>query len=136
MTIVGKTAPLSAVRRASGFVRAAVIGFAVLIPLAALSPARADRSLPMASGDVAQLVAAVKNAYPNASILKIEREHAKRPGGSDVYEVKLLLADGQVLKLYFDPATLAPIARHDEDDDDHGHDDENDRRHQRKRGHW
>lgn len=135
MTTVWKTAPPSAVSRASGFVRAAVIGFAVLVPLAALSPARADMSLPMASGDVAQLVAAVKNAYPNASILKIEREHARRPGASDVYEVKLLLPDGQVLKLYYDPATLVPIARHDEDDDDHGHDGD-DRRHQRNRGRW
>lgn len=136
MTIVGKTAPLSAVGRASGLVRAAVIGFAMLVPLAPLSPVRADRPIATTSGDVAQLVAALKSAYPDASILKIESEHAGRPGGTEVYEVKLLLPDGQVLKLYYDPATLAPIARHDDDDDDHGHDDDEDRRHQRKRGHW
>lgn len=104
----------------------AALGFA-----APAGPALADRPIAMTSADVEKLLAKVKDEHPGASILKIERE--KHNGGSttDVYEVKLLRADGQVLKLYYDAATLAPMQGIDDDDKSELH-----RRRERRRGHW
>jgi uncharacterized membrane protein YkoI len=54
-----------------------------------------------------QLLSKVKAQHPNASILRVERE---RYGETEVYEMKLLGPDGQVLKLAYDTTSLAPIA--------------------------
>lgn len=98
----------------------------------ATAPANADRPIPLTSADIEQLLSKVKAEHPNASILKVERERSEGGGKGEVYEVKLLRPDGQVLKLYYDAATLAPVAHH-ANDDERG---EHRRQRERRRGHW
>jgi uncharacterized membrane protein YkoI len=93
---------------------------------------QAERPIAMTAAEIEQVMSKVKAQHPGASILKIEREREERLGDREIYEVKLLRPDGQVLKLYYDGATLAPIA-HRADDDDSG---EQHRRRERRRGHW
>lgn len=91
----------------------------------------ADGKVNIPAADLERLLSTVKAQHPEASVLKVEREPAEGRRG-DLYEVKLLRPDGQVLKLYFDATSLAPVLTHDEDDDGA----EQHRRRERRRGHW
>ena len=88
----------------------------------------AGAQVSIAPADLERLLAAVKAQYPEASVLKVEREPAEGQRG-DLYEVKVLRPDGQVLKLYFDTTSLAPVVSRNEDDEHH-------RRREGRRGHW
>lgn len=69
---------------------------AVLLPLAALAGEPAP---------VESLLAKVRADYPG-EILKVERDDGH---GREVYEVKVLTADGRVMKLIYDVRTLELI---------------------------
>lgn len=111
---------------------ARVVVAAAAIGVASAS-ARADREIPIASAEFEQLLAKVRAEHPDASILKVERERSESNAKAEVYEVKLLRPDGQVLKLYYDAATLAPVIRSGDDDDERG---KRHRHRERRRDHW
>ncbi len=104
----------------------------LLVAIVALSAgslaAEPSRSIP--GPELEKLMVKVKAEHPEARILKVERE--AEGGGAEVYEVKLLRPDGQVLKLYFDVGTLAPLAQSDLDDGTP----ERRRVRERRRGNW
>lgn len=105
---------------------------ALVIALVTLSAglAAAEPSREIPGPELERLMVKVKAEHPDARILKVERE--AEGGGPDVYEVKLLRPDGQVLKLYFDAATLAPVAQSSLDEGAP----ERRRLRERRRGHW
>ena len=117
-------------RRSAMSARLAVPALVMAAVVALGGAALADgKKVPPA--DLERLLSAVKAQHPQASILKVEREAAEGNRG-EVYEVKLLRPDGQVLKLYFDAATMAPVSHADEGEESPEHR----RRRERHRGHW
>lgn len=76
--------------------------------------AAAGPSRSITGAELEKLMVKVKAEHAEARILKVERE--AEGGGPELYEVKLLRPDGQVLKLYFDVESLAPVARGGLDD--------------------
>ena len=108
--------------------RAGAVLAAILITA---GPVNADRAISMSEAGLEQLLSKVKAEYPNASILKVEHERSDGDRKTGVYEVKLLRRDGQILKLYFDAATLEPVMRGDTADGG-----EHRRRRERRRGNW
>lgn len=94
-------------------------------------PVWAERRLEITAAGLEQLLSKVKAEHPNASILKIEHELPEGDGKTAMYEIKLLRRDGQILKLYYDAATLEPVMRGETADGG-----EHRRRRERRRGNW
>ncbi len=116
----------------SSLARVTRAGAALAAILIAAGPVNADRAISMSEAGLEQLLSKVKAEHPNASILKVEHERSEGDRKTGVYEVKLLRRDGQVLKLYYDAATLVPMMH----GDDAAGDGEHRRRRERRRGNW
>lgn len=106
------------------------IALAVALATLIVGMAAAEPSISISGPELEKLMLKVKAEHPEARILKVERE--ANGGGPEVYEIKLLRPDGQVLKLYFDVVTLAPVAQSDHD----GGTPQRRRLRERRREHW
>ena len=93
----------------AGRLRFALIGLALLVAPAALRAGDDDDDLGVALEDLAPLedVLALTRAEYGGRVLKVELESKRRDGVLvPVYELKILTATGDVLKLYYDARTL------------------------------